>query len=241
MIHAPLTIANRAKGNLQRLPCCILHFFIIPHHLASVIAAPLIYMLAHTATPPNKAPNPTAAVLAGAAGLLVEPVPVADAAVPVPVAEFFNELTLALNELVRPPSSELRLLLTLPVAVASTELMELARLAASLVTLATSEDRSDKRLDTSEANGRVLVMLRPMSEVMSEAIEAAAEVTPPMAEEMPSTAEERPLPASEVAVWRMPPGSALTSVWVASAKSWADTSEAAKAARNVDGRIVNLW
>lgn len=179
--------------------------------------------MAHTAAPPNNAPKPTAAVLAGRAGLLVwlaDPVaPVPEASVP--VADAFNELTLALSELVRPPSSELRLLLTLPVAVASTELIELTRLAASLVTLSMSEDRSDRRLDTSDAKGRVLVMLRPMSEVMSEAMDAAAEVTPAMAEESPSAAEERALPASEVAVSRMPPGSAETSVWVASAKSWA--------------------
>lgn len=81
---------------------------------------------------------PIAAVLAGIAGLLVE---LAD--VSVPVAEAFKLLTFALTLEPSPPNSELKLLATLPVAVASTLEMLLAREAASEVMDATLEDTSD--------------------------------------------------------------------------------------------------
>lgn len=90
---------------------------------------------------------PTAAVLAGIAGLLVELAAVA-VSVPVPVAEFFKLLTLALTLEPSPPSSELKLLATLPVAVASTLEMLLAREAASEVMEATSEDTSESLEET---------------------------------------------------------------------------------------------
>lgn len=172
----------------------------------------LYHRFAKTAAPPNKAPMPTAAVLAGIAGLLVEL-----AAVSVPVAEFFKLLTFALTLDPSPPSSELRLLATLPVAVASTLEMLLAREAASEVMEATSEDTSESSEEILEP--REEVKERLWSEVMSEAMEAAAEVAPAIAEVMPSPAEDR----SEEAVCRRPPGSADTVLVesVVASKSWA--------------------
>lgn len=162
-----------------------------------------LYRFAKTAAPPNSAPIPTTAVLA-AAGLLVS---VALAALPVAVAELRRLDTLALSELVRPESSELRLLATEPVAVARTEEMELTWEAASDVTLAISLDASDRWDEILEP--RELVMLSVRSEVKSLTMLAAAEVAPAMAEER-----------SEEAVWRMPPG------WVESVavESWPNKS-----------------
>lgn len=150
---------------------------------------------------------PTAAVLAGIAGLLVE---LAAVSVPVAVAEFFKLLTFELTLEPSPLNSELKLLLMLPVAVASTLEMLLAREAASDVMEATSEDTSDSLEEILEPIESVWV--RVWSEVKSEPIEAAAEVAPAMAEE-----------SSEEAVCRMPPGSAETVVVesVVVSKSWA--------------------
>lgn len=168
-----------------------------------------IYKFAKTAAPPNKAPIPTAAVLAGIAGLLVE---LAAVSVPVPVAEFFRLLTFALTLEPSPPSSELKLLTTLPVAVASTLEMLLAREAASEVIEATSEDTSDSLEEILEPTESVCVRVWVRPEVISESIDAAAEVAPAMAEE-----------SSEEAVCRMPPGSAVTVLVesVVASKSWA--------------------
>lgn len=166
---------------------------------------------------------PTAAVLAGIAGLLVEL-----AVVSVAVAELFRLLTLALTLDPSPLNSELRLLAMLPVAVASTLEMLLAREAASEVMEATSEDTSESLEEILEPTESVTERLWP--EVKSEPIEAAAEVAPAMAEER-----------SEDAVCRIPPGSADT-VLVGSSlvglKSWAETA-ANNVTSSVEGRILS--
>lgn len=122
--------------------CANACIFALTSFPAEAVFVRTIYKFAKTAAPPNKAPIPTAAVLAGIAGLLVELAAVA-VPVPVPVAEFFRLLTFALTLEPSPPNSELRLLATLPVAVASTLEILLAREAASDVMEATSEDTSD--------------------------------------------------------------------------------------------------
>lgn len=110
-----------------------------------------------------------------------------------PVAELRRLDTLALSELVRPETSELRLFAMEPVAVARTEEMELAREPASDVTLAISLDASERWEEI--LSPRELVMLSVRSEVKSLTMLAAAELAP-------ATAEDR----SEEAVWRIPPG-----------------------------------
>lgn len=168
---------------------------------------------------------PTAAVLAGMAGLLVEL-----AAVAVSVAEFFKLLTLALTLDPSPPSSELRLLFMLPVAVASTLERLLSREAASEVMEATSEDTSESLEEIREPTESVKEWV--WSDVKSELMEAAADVAP-------ATAEE----SSEEAVCRMPPGSAET-VLVESLvgfKSWACRMLVFSVQVNKDGsKWVNL-
>lgn len=110
-------------------------------------------MFAYMAAPPNNAPKPRAAVTAGAG--LLKPVAVAVATVPVPVAvaEPRRLLTFALRELVRPLSSEDRLLAMPPVAVARTEDSEDARAPASLVSEATLADTLDRWLVRAEPSG----------------------------------------------------------------------------------------
>lgn len=120
--------------------CANACIFALTSFPAEAVFVRTIYKFAKTAAPPNRAPIPTAAVLAGIAGLLVE---LAAVSVPVPVAEFFRLLTFALTLEPSPPNSELKLLATLPVAVASTLEILLAREAASDVMEATSEDTSD--------------------------------------------------------------------------------------------------
>lgn len=175
--------------------------------------------MAQTAAPPNKAPIPTAAVRTGAAGLLVPDaalaLPVA-ASVPVAVADARSELTFSLRLLVSEPSSPLRLLAMDPVAVASTDDRLLARLAASEVMLATSEDTSERCDETLAPMDEVRVTETEWSEVKSLTTEPAAEVAPATAEEALDSSEEI---ASE-AVWRMPPGSLVEAVVVPS-NSWA--------------------
>lgn len=169
--------------------------------------------MASTTAPPNKAPIPTAAVLTGAAGLLVpEAEALPDESSPVAVADALMELTLAERLLVSEPSSPLRWEATEPVAVASTDEMLLARLAASDVMLATSDEMSDRCDDTLAPSDEVRVTDSEWSEVKSLTTEPAAEVAPATAEDALDPSEDR---ASE-AVWRMPPGSLVEAVAVPS-------------------------
>lgn len=129
---------------------------------------------------------------------------------PVAVADALMELTLALRLLVSEPSSPDRLLAMEPVAVASTDEMLLARLAASEVMLATSEDTSDRCDETLAPMDDVRVTDTEWSDVKSLTTEPAAEVAPATADEALDSSEER---ASD-AVWRMPPGSLVEAVAV---------------------------
>lgn len=153
---------------------------------------------------------PTAAVLAGPAGLLV-PLDVALAAAS--VASLLALLTFELMLDARPLSSELMLLAALPVAVASTLDRLLWRDAASAVMEDTSDDRSDAACDRrDEMAPDRLVAPAAALDVMSEPIEAAMEVAPARSDETSLPNEAR----TEEAVWRGPPG--VSSVVVA---SWA--------------------
>lgn len=180
-----------------------------PRDVPSPAPPPLltIYRFAYTAAPPNRAPKPIAAVLAGGAGLPVAAVALAPVAVA--VAESRRELTFALRELVRPLSSEEREEAAAPVAVARTAEMDEARAPASLVMEARSDDAADRRLETAEPRGSVSVCV-PVA-VISERMLPPAEVAPAIAEEKPAPREDQ---ASD-AVSRMPPG------WVESSVLWA--------------------
>lgn len=167
------------------------------------------YRFAKTTAPPKRAPIPMAAVLT-AAGLLV---PVAEAAVLVAVAEFLSELTLEPRLLVSDEYSEPMLLATDPVAVARTELRLLARLAASDVMLATSDDSSDRCDDTLAPMEAVPVRDREWSDVNWSTAEAAAVEMPSTMEEASDSSPER----ASVALCRMPPGLGVAVVVV----SWA--------------------
>lgn len=198
-------IRSSSSVFLKCYPVRIFH----PRLCASTVR---IYKLAKTAAPPNNAPIPMAPVLTGAAGLLVPDAAVLESSVA--VADALMELTLALRLLVNEPSSPLSELLTEPVAVANTEDKLLARLAASEVRLATSEDNSDRCDEMWSPTEAVLVM--ECSEVKSLTTEPAAEVAPATAEDACDSSEE----ITSEAVWRMPPGSLVEAVAVPS-KSWA--------------------
>lgn len=148
------------------------------------------HMFAKTAAPPNSAPTPMAAVLAGWAGLLV----LADET-PL-VAELSRLETLALRLLVMLARSELRLEAAPPVAVASTLLMELAREAAFWVSDDRSELRSDRcddtPLPTPPVGSRLAVVTPEAKDSTAEVAPAMAEVTAPPREESSVTDGRRP-------------------------------------------------
>lgn len=186
---------------------------------------------------------PTAAVLTGAAGLLVPPPAEADPAValaasvpepllapvaavpvadPVAVISLLMLLTRALTELVSVSSTPLMLLASAPVAVASTALSELARDPTSLVRLPTSDVSSPPWLDTWAARldtAAVAVASSELSDVAAPTTLPASDVALPAALDASSTIEL----ASSDAVCSTSPGLAsLVSTWaVASEKSWA--------------------
>lgn len=154
---------------------------------------------------------PTAAVRAGDAGLLVL------LALPAALVALLSKLlTLELNVEWIPARSELRLLAALPVAVARTLEMLLAR-----------EPASPVRLLTWDATAEVMeAMFEDASERREETLapSVASEMTEPAPEVATAPADVISLPmeeSTEEAVWRRPPGLSVAARSVVGAKSWA--------------------